>query len=109
MLETESTQRKNNAELFFKVNIPARITVEQILNDYVKSKATKSSNSKANAREAAAGDIAKGFIEYFNVMLGSQLLYKFETEQHAEIVKSRKDVPMSQVYRKSKNHLESSV
>ncbi len=77
--------------------------MEQILNHYVKSKATKSSNSKASSREAAAGDIAKGIIEYFNVMLGSQLLYKFETEQHAEIIKTLKDTPSSQVCKNNVN------
>lgn len=31
-------------------------------------------------------------------MLGSQLLYKFEREQHSDIVKDHPDAPMSHIY-----------
>ena len=31
-------------------------------------------------------------------MLGSQLLYKFEKEQHADILKEHPDTPMSKLY-----------
>ena len=31
-------------------------------------------------------------------MLGSQLLYKFEREQHSDIIKEHQDTPMSKIY-----------
>lgn len=36
--------------------------------------------------------------EYFSVILGTQLLYKFERLPYAEIIADHPDVPMSQVY-----------
>ena len=37
--------------------------------------------------------------EYFNVMLGSQLLYKFEREQHADMIKESPEMPMCKVFK----------
>lgn len=84
--------------LFNKVKLPARITVEQILKDYLKSKATGSNpHCKEYAFEASVVDVTRGFMENFNAMLGTQLLYKLETEQYADYVNSHKDVPLGQV------------
>lgn len=72
----------------------------QIVSDFVKYKTSSSSNKSANraAKLSAVKEVADGLLEYFNVMLGSQLLYKFEREQHADTVKEQPDTPMSKVY-----------
>lgn len=78
------------------LDIPAKISVQDIIDAYVAfKKASKSSNP---SKEVAVNDVANGLVEYFNVMLGSQLLYKFERPQYAEILKQHVDVPMSKLY-----------
>lgn len=56
-----SLSRFSNDQCLFKVSLPARLTVDQILNNYVKSKtATKSSTSKAANREGAVTEVSAG-------------------------------------------------
>ncbi|RWS25459.1 Mortality factor 4-like protein 1 [Leptotrombidium deliense] len=79
------------------VQLPSRITVDQILEEYVKQK--KSSKSLAASKESAIIEVTNGIKEYFNVMLGSQLLYKFERPQHQGIIAEHgDDVQMSSIY-----------
>lgn len=75
------------------VEIPARKTVQQILDDYVQSK------KGAKAKESQVVEVTAGIKEYFDTMLNCQLLYKFEKPQYAKIVKeSPEDALMSSVY-----------
>ncbi|XP_058453522.1 nuA4 complex subunit EAF3 homolog [Malaya genurostris] len=78
------------------VELPAKTTVQEIVDNYVQYK--KSSKASTATKENAVQDIANGIIEYFNVMLGSQLLYKFERPQYAEMIQNHPGVPMAKIY-----------
>ncbi|KFB42380.1 AGAP001795-PA-like protein [Anopheles sinensis] len=78
------------------LELPAKVTVQEIVDNYVQYK--KQSKVNTATKETAVTDIGNGIIEYFNVMLGSQLLYKFERPQYAEIIQSHPGVPMAKIY-----------
>ncbi|TMW52295.1 hypothetical protein DOY81_002628 [Sarcophaga bullata] len=78
------------------LDIPAKITVQDIVDQYINLK--KSAKSTNACKELAISDVLNGVIEYFNVMLGSQLLYKFERPQYAEILQQYPDTPLSKLY-----------
>lgn len=75
--------------------LPAKKTVHEIIADYIQY---KKSNKANTGKETAIQDVAYGILEYFNVMLGSQLLYKFERPQYSEILKKNPDLPMAKIY-----------
>lgn len=71
--------------------VPAKITVDQILDQYLQN------NKKKNSSQAA--EMCNGIKEYFNTTLGCQLLYKFERPQYQKAQReSPQDAPMSSVY-----------
>lgn len=76
--------------------VPARVTVDTILADYIRAK-TSNKNNTPN-KESAVQEVVAGLREYFNVMLGTQLLYKFERPQYAEILQQHKDKQASDIY-----------
>lgn len=78
------------------VNLPAKTTVDDIIDNYIAYK--KSIKSNNSSKESAVIEIMRGVREYFNVMLGTQLLYKFERPQYAEILQTQHDTPMSKIY-----------
>lgn len=68
--------------------IPAEKCVHDICQDY-----------KAQKDESEIIDrITSGLIEYFDVLLGGQLLYKFERHQYADILDQYPGEPMSKLY-----------
>ncbi|XP_051683324.2 mortality factor 4-like protein 1 [Oryctolagus cuniculus] len=73
----------------------AKKNVDSILEDYANY---KKSRGNTDNKEYAVNEVVAGIKEYFNVMLGTQLLYKFERPQYAEILADHPDAPMSQVY-----------
>lgn len=79
--------------------LPAKVTVEEIVERYKQHKKIKSSASGSGGKGGhSSEDISNGILEYFNVMLGSQLLYKVERMQYADILQKHPDKPMSQIY-----------
>ncbi|KAK6631423.1 hypothetical protein RUM43_000204 [Polyplax serrata] len=78
------------------VNLPATRSVDQILDDYLKFKASCKNNSKY--MESACKQVVTGLKEYFNTMIGSQLLFKFERPQYADLLRDYPDKTMSQIY-----------
>lgn len=75
------------------VELPAKVTVDDIVKQYVQYK-----KSKSSSKGISCEDISNGILEYFNVMLGSQLLYKVERTQYSDILNQYPDKPMSQIY-----------
>ncbi|KAK6179029.1 hypothetical protein SNE40_011477 [Patella caerulea] len=76
------------------VSLPCKLTVDQILDDYIKAKTTKGNNPNKDA----ILEVTKGIREYFTVMLGTHLLYKFERPQYREILTDHADMPVTNIY-----------
>ncbi|KAH8369402.1 hypothetical protein KR009_009663 [Drosophila setifemur] len=78
------------------LELPSKVTVQQIAEQYLAHK--KSVKSTSASKEVAINDVLDGIVEYFNVMLGSQLLYKFERTQYADVMQKHPDTPLSELY-----------
>uniref|UniRef100_A0A3Q2PZU7 Mortality factor 4-like protein 1 n=1 Tax=Fundulus heteroclitus TaxID=8078 RepID=A0A3Q2PZU7_FUNHE len=76
-------------------HLPAKKSVDAVLEDYGNY---KKSRGNSDSKEFAVNEVVAGVREYFNVMLGTQLLYKFERPQYADILANHPDTPMSQIY-----------
>jgi len=80
------------------VTLPADPTVEDILEEYVASR-------DAQPDPFVRTEFVQGMREYFNLMLGAQLLYKFERPQYAQMKKNHEasatdgdDMGLSSIY-----------
>lgn len=78
------------------VDLPANKTVSDIIDAYVQAK--KATKSTTPVKEAVLTDVMGGLKTYFNVMLGSQLLYKSERPQYADILRESPDTEMADIY-----------
>ncbi|KAK2718644.1 hypothetical protein QYM36_005850 [Artemia franciscana] len=77
-------------------NLPAKLTVEKILDDYVKSKVNGKGTS--NAKDSIVQECVAGIKDYFNTTLGTQLLYKFERLQYSDVIKDNPDKKPTDIY-----------
>ena len=69
-------------------------TIKAVLNDYIQHKRKGQNEAKMSTCE----EVIKGIAEYFDVVLGTQLLYKFERPQYADLLKENPNKTMSEVY-----------
>ncbi|KAM9034325.1 mortality factor 4-like protein 1 [Sarcophilus harrisii] len=76
-------------------SLPARKNVDAILEDYARA---RSAPGAAEEKAFAVVEVVAGIKEYFNVMLGTQLLYKSERPQYAQMLAQHPDASMSQIY-----------
>jgi len=82
-----------NKNRLFK--IPAKVTVTNIIDQYIAHLST--SESKLSKKSTAA-EIVRGFGDYFNVALGSQLLYTPEKLQYKEDCESKGAIQPCDIY-----------
>ncbi|CAH8447268.1 unnamed protein product [Schistosoma haematobium] len=110
-----SRRRKSRATSGIKsienlYELPASQPISTLLSDFlesaeieVKSEPTSEpQNSQHNINPAIRPDLRREFLagiqHYFNLIIGSHLLYKFERLQYAELLKRHTDKRMSDIY-----------
>nr|CAB3263904.1 mortality factor 4-like protein 1 [Phallusia mammillata] len=72
--------------------LPTTDTVDSILDMYANA------NSETTEKRSTMSEFTAGVKEYFNVMLGSQLLYRCERQQYNEILDQHPELTASQIY-----------
>jgi mortality factor 4-like protein 1 len=63
------------------LNVPSRHTVDSVIESYLKTK---------KDGEICPTELCAGIRDYFNSMLGNQLLYRFERFQYADVIGSKR-------------------
>ena len=76
------------------VPLPRKKTVHHILQDYVQSIV----DNPNGVRLGVAEEMTQGIKEYFNVMLGTQLLYRFERPQYGDLLSDMPNKSMCEIY-----------
>merc|ERR1712130_621641 len=78
--------------------LPAKITADQMINEYTRAKTLNKAEKMKNNKEKAILEVTAGVREYFNVMLSSQLLYRQERHQYEQLVKQEPGLVPCRVY-----------
>lgn len=76
------------------ITLPPKLSVSQIIDNYLNFKKLNSTQKQKSILDI----VGVVFKEYFNAVLGSQLLYKFERIQYREAVANYPGTPMAQLY-----------
>lgn len=74
---------------------PDDLTVKGVTERYKKY---REENPEDMKNMGTLSEVCQGINEYFNVMLGSQLLYKFERTQYSDVLKEHPDKPLCDIY-----------
>jgi hypothetical protein len=77
------------------VRLPKKQTVNDILLQYSSHLSTTDPDKTSSGQ---IKEVCDGVREYFNAMLGAQLLYKFERPQYADMLGAHPDTPMAEIY-----------
>jgi len=78
--------------------LPAKITADQLINEYTRAKTLNKAEKMKNNKEKAIIEVTAGVREYFNVMISSQLLYKHEKSQYDQLIKSEPNMVPCKTY-----------
>ncbi|KAK4472740.1 hypothetical protein MN116_003964 [Schistosoma mekongi] len=89
--------------------LPASQPISNLLSDFlesaevgIKSEPTSETQSSQSTNPVIRSDLRREFVagiqHYFNLIIGSHLLYKFERLQYAELLKRHTDKRMSDIY-----------
>ncbi|KAK1337421.1 hypothetical protein QTO34_002047, partial [Cnephaeus nilssonii] len=90
-------RRQRNRSQMKEMEKSKRLDIEfktMVIRFIKKKKNLKETDNK----EYVVNEVVTGIKEYFNVMLGTQILYKFERLLYAEFIADHPEAPMSQVY-----------
>lgn len=83
----EDWERINEKKL---VRLPAKVTVNRIIEDYLKLKLNQ---RLTPTKESAIREAAEGIKEYFNASVATKLLYDFEKNQIKDLIKDPEEDP----------------
>lgn len=93
---TDDLKFINSAKRLYE--IPSEVNVAQVVDEYVTMLAENRVSDSCNPSPMTSKDFFVGIIEYFDRLLGNQLLYEPERDQHLSIKNDFVDVAMSKIY-----------